>query len=60
MGTPRKPLAEGCNGGITCPIEGHVRLGEGRWSRRYSHIALTRGQKRTLYERRNAEREGRS
>jgi hypothetical protein len=54
----RKPLEEGCTGGIFCPMPGHVRTrsnGLGRATT--SHIMLTRGQSKTLRERRQAERE---
>ncbi len=48
----RKPLDEACTGGIDCPVQDHVRVGTGRWTRRWSHIPLTAGQSRTLSERR--------
>lgn len=53
----RKPLEEGCTGGIFCPVERHVGvriLGGNR--RRISHIPLTSGQNKTLRERRAAQR----
>lgn len=52
----RKPLAENCNGGIWCPVDGHVGrrdLGGGSWH--ISHIRLTAGQQKTLRERRESE-----
>lgn len=53
----RKPVHEDCNGSIDCPVEGHVKVGRGRWTRRFSHIPLTRGQQETLWERQQAARE---
>lgn len=47
----RKPLDEGCVGGIFCPVEGHVisvRNGS-KWS--IKHVPLSKGQERTLFER---------
>lgn len=48
----RKPLAGGCTGSIFCPVAEHVR----RIGNRISHIPLTRGQYRTLFERRRSVR----
>jgi len=56
MPKPRKPLDEGCIGGIWCPVEGHVvrtNYLNGKWT--IHHIPLTRGQIRTLHERRAEE-----
>jgi hypothetical protein len=54
MGTT-KPLHPNCEGGIFCPVEGHVERitkGGGRFTIR--HIPLTRGQDRELDRRREA------
>jgi hypothetical protein len=51
---PRKYVHPDCDGGIFCPVPGHVvrrSQGSGRW--RIAHVPLTAGQNRTLYERRN-------
>lgn len=48
----RKPLEEGCDGGILCPVEGHIivkNYANGRWH--YRHTPLTRGQTEQLIER---------
>jgi len=52
----RKPLEEGCDGGVFCPVEGHVRPIEVAGGRGIIHAPLTLGQQRTLSERRRAER----
>lgn len=53
----RKPLDEGCIGGIWCEVPGHVsriHKGGGQWV--VKHIPLTRGQQKTLWERRKGAR----
>ena len=53
---PRKPLDPDCDGGIFCPVEGHVRgraTGAGRFN--VSHVPLTKGQSKTLFERHRAQ-----
>lgn len=59
---PRKPLDEGCDGGVFCPVKNHVRAtrfnmqtGETTWA----HIPLTAGQRKTLMERRREARRAR-
>lgn len=55
--SPRKPLEEGCTGDIWCALYGHQtarRHSGGTW---YSHVPLTPGQTKTLYERQEAARE---
>lgn len=52
----RKELAEGCDGSILCRVPDHVRRPVAGQRLRSSHITLTDGQKRTLYERRMAAR----
>jgi len=52
----RKPLEEGCDGGVFCPVEGHVRSIEIGGMMGIIHTQLTLGQQRTLIERRRAER----
>lgn len=47
----RKPLEEGCEGGIWCPVEGHVEKVPHKGGWRIQHIHLTTGQRRTLFER---------
>ena len=49
----RKPLDPKCDGGILCPVDDHVitqRIGFNTQVRK--HIKLTRGQVKTLSERR--------
>jgi hypothetical protein len=51
----RKYVNPECDGGIFCPVEGHVTrmsTGSGKW--RIGHIKLTPGQLRTIRERRDA------
>jgi len=55
--TARKPLEEGCTGGIFCPVPGHLKKNLSRARTRISHIPLTHGQHKTLMERRRVERE---
>ncbi len=47
----RKPIEEGCTGGIDCQIKNHVvHVQNGkRWT--IKHITLTPGQHKTLWER---------
>ncbi len=53
--TARKPLPEGCDGGVNCPISGHVVMrGGGHWRRTWGHVDLTSGQRKTLRERQRA------
>lgn len=55
----RKPLEEGCTGDIWCKVSGHVTyraLGGGRGVT--SHIRLTVGQRKTLFEQRRSIRRG--
>ncbi len=62
----RKPIEDDCNGGIFCPVKGHVKvlvfastpLGARRT--RTSHIPLTAGQSKTLRERRADQRKQQS
>lgn len=54
---PRKELHADCDGGIFCPVEGHVAtFGIGNGHHKTRHVELTQGQRRTLFERRNAAR----
>ena len=55
----RKPLDERCDGGVLCPVEGHVTSRTASGAVRFSHIHLTRGQNETLWERRTAARAAR-
>ena len=52
----RKPLEEGCTGGIFCEVPGHLKKYVWRAQTRISHIPLTQGQHKTLCERRAAQR----
>ena len=54
MPRERKPLPEGCTGDFRCEVEGHVIKRHYATGYRVSHIKLTRGQTRTLHERRAA------
>lgn len=47
----RKPVPEGCDGSVWCPVEGHLRSEPVRSGYRLWHIRLTRGQRLTLHER---------
>lgn len=54
----RKPLDEACTGSIGCPVEGHSRMDRYANGRaRVYHVALTDGQRKTLWERRRADRQ---
>lgn len=53
---PRKELHQDCDGSIFCPVNGHVSQVTAGAFVRHSHIPLTAGQSRTLYERRAAQR----
>lgn len=54
----RKPLDPDCEGGIYCPVPGHVKTtltvpgGKVRARVKFAHIPLTVGQRKTLRERR--------
>ena len=50
--TARKPLPADCTGDDRCPSTGHiVWRGGGHVRRRWDHIDLTPGQRKTLAER---------
>lgn len=53
----RKPLDPKCDGGIMCPVDGHLTAVRNGRTTRYGHIKLTQGQRDQLWERRKAERE---
>lgn len=55
----RKPLEVGCTGGISCEVDEHIQAVRNGRGTTYRHIKLTFGQRKTLMERRRAEREGR-
>lgn len=48
----RKLLDEACDGGVFCPVAGHATATRRGQSVRVSHIKLTAGQQKTLWERR--------
>jgi hypothetical protein len=52
----RKPLEEGCIGGVWCEVPGHViRVNHGKGRFTIKHTPLTRGQEKALWERKKAE-----
>lgn len=52
MSGVRKPLDPACTGGDDCKVEGHIEWrGGGHHPKRWGHITLTVGQRKTLAER---------